>query len=214
MRFISMTVVLLMVLTVPAVAAKTDTAIFAGGCFWCVESDFDHVPGVKETISGFTGGHVDHPTYHQVSSGGTGHKESVKVIFDPDVVSYAKLLDVYWHSVDPTDAGGQFCDRGDTYQTAIFVKNAEQRRLAEASKVAAEKELGRSVVTPILAAGPFWPAEAYHQNFYLSQERILTRFGYVKKADAYQRYRKGCGRDARVQEVWGASAHRGIEEHN
>ncbi len=213
MRSISLIIGLLAVLTVPAQAAKTETAIFAGGCFWCVEADFDHVPGVTETISGFTGGHVDNPTYRQVSHGGTGHKEAVKITFDPAVVSYEKLLDVYWHSVDPTDPGGQFCDRGESYQTAIFVNSEEQRRLAEASKEAAEKELGQSVVTPILDAGPFWPAEAYHQNYYQSQDRTLTRFGYVKKSDAYNGYREGCGRDARVEAVWGKSAHRGIEKH-
>jgi peptide-methionine (S)-S-oxide reductase len=213
MRSISLIIGLLAVLSVPAHAAKTETAIFAGGCFWCVEADFDHVPGVTETISGFTGGHVDNPTYRQVSHGGTGHKEAVKVTFDPAVVSYEKLLDAYWHSVDPTDSGGQFCDRGESYQTAIFVNSEEQRRLAEASKAAAEKELGRTVVTPILDAGPFWPAEEYHQNYYRSQDRTLTRFGYVKKADAYKGYREGCGRDARVRAVWGDSAFRGIEKH-
>jgi len=191
--------------------AQTKTAIFAGGCFWCVEADFDHVPGVTQTVSGFTGGHVENPSYKQVSRGGTGHVEAVKISYDPAIVSYETLLDVFWHSVDPTDAGGQFCDRGDTYLTAIFVADAAERALAEASKAAAEAELSVPVVTAIRDAGPFYPAEDYHQDYYLSQDRVLTRFGYVTKAEAYKGYRKGCGRDARVQQIWGASAHRGID---
>ncbi len=204
---------LLILLSVPVHAASAETAIFAGGCFWCVEADFDQVPGVTETLSGYTGGHVENASYAQVTAGGTGHREAVKVTYDPQVVSYEQLLDVFWHSVDPTDGGGQFCDRGESYQTAIFVNGEEQRRLAEASRAEAQKELGaKKIVTPILKAGPFWPAEAYHQDYYLSTERTLTRFGYIKRADAYKGYRKGCGRDARVREVWGDSAHRGMDK--
>ncbi len=213
MRSLLSAVSLLFLLSLPAQAARADTAIFAGGCFWCVEADFDHVPGVTETMSGYTGGHVEHATYSQVTAGGTGHKEAVKITYDPKQVSYEQLLDVFWHSVDPTDGGGQFCDRGESYQTAVFVNGKEQRRLAEASRAEAQKELGeRKIVTPILDAGPFWPAEAYHQNYYQSSERTLTRFGYITRADAYQGYRKGCGRDARVRELWGDTAHRGIEK--
>ncbi len=204
---------LLILLSVPVHAASAETAIFAGGCFWCVEADFDQVPGVTETLSGYTGGHVENASYAQVTAGGTGHREAVKVTYDPQVVSYEQLLDVFWHSVDPTDGGGQFCDRGESYQTAIFVNGEEQRRLAEAFRAEAQKELGaKKIVTPILKAGPFWPAEAYHQDYYLSTERTLTRFGYIKRADAYKGYRKGCGRDARVREVWGDSAHRGMDK--
>ncbi|MBK1624550.1 peptide-methionine (S)-S-oxide reductase [Afifella marina DSM 2698] len=189
-----------------------ETAIFAGGCFWCVEADFDKVPGVKETISGFTGGEVRNPTYHQVSAGGTGHKEAVKITYDPSVVSYEKLLDVFWHSVDPTDAGGQFCDRGDSYTTAIFALDDEQLKAAKASKTATEKELGQKIVTEIEGAGEFWPAEAYHQNYYKSDERILSRFGYVTKAYAYKGYREGCGRDQRLKQLWGSESLRGIKQ--
>ncbi|MCF1505283.1 peptide-methionine (S)-S-oxide reductase MsrA [Afifella sp. H1R] len=189
-----------------------DTAIFAGGCFWCVEADFDKVPGVKETISGFTGGTLRNPTYRQVSAGGTGHKEAVEITYDPNVVSYEKLLDVFWHSVDPTDAGGQFCDRGDSYTTAIFALDDKQLAAAKASKAVTEKELGQKIVTEIEKAGEFWPAEAYHQNYYKSDERILSRFGYVTKAYAYKGYREGCGRDQRLKQLWGADYHRGIPQ--
>lgn len=213
MRPLLSALTLLILLSNPAQAARAETAIFAGGCFWCVEADFDGVPGVTETLSGYTGGHVENATYSQVTAGGTGHKEAVKISYDPEVVSYGQLLDVFWHSVDPTDGGGQFCDRGESYQTAIFVNGEEQRRLAEASKAAAEEELdGKIIVTPILDAGPFWPAEEYHQNYHQSSERTLTRFGYIKRADAYKGYRKACGRDARIREVWGDRAHRGIEK--
>ncbi len=213
MRSLLYALSLLILLSLPAQAARAETAIFAGGCFWCVEADFDHVPGVTETLSGFTGGHVENATYAQVTAGGTGHREAVKITYDPKRVSYEQLLDVFWHSVDPTDDGGQFCDRGASYQTAVFVNGREQRRLAEASRDAVQKELGgQRIVTPILDAGPFWPAEAYHQNYHQSTERTLTRFGYIKRADAYKGYRKGCGRDARVREVWGDSAYRGIHK--
>jgi len=187
-------------------------AVFAGGCFWCVEADFDKVPGVKETISGFTGGHVDNPTYHEVAYGGTGHKEAVEITYDPKVVSYEKLLDVFWHSVDPVDAGGQFCDRGESYKTAIFALDDEQLKEAQASKEAIGKDLGQTIATQITRAGPFWPAEEYHQNYYKSQDRILSRFGYVTKAHAYKGYREGCGRDRRLKELWGADYHRGIPQ--
>jgi peptide-methionine (S)-S-oxide reductase len=195
-------------LSAPASAA---TAIFAGGCFWCTEADFDKVAGVTETISGFTGGSVENPTYQQVARGGTGHYEAVRVTYNPSVVSYEELLDVFWHSVDVTDAGGQFCDRGDSYRTAVFVANDAERTAAEASKraVASDLRLG-SVVTPILDAVPFYAADPYHQNYYLSDVRILTRFGYVSKADAYKGYREGCGRDARLRQVWGSTALQGI----
>ena len=181
--------------------APTETAVFAGGCFWCVESDFDKVPGVVATVSGFTGGHLDNPTYRQVSAGGTGHLEAVRITFDPATGSYAALLDVFWHSVDPTDPGGQFCDRGESYATAVFVDGPQQRRLAEASKQAAEQELGKPVVTPILDAGPFYPAEYYHQDYA------------GKNPARYRFYRWNCGRDARVQELWGDAAHAGIPGH-
>jgi peptide-methionine (S)-S-oxide reductase len=189
----------------PAAAA---TAIFAGGCFWCVEADFDKVNGVTETISGFTGGTSSNPVYPAT---GSDHREAVKITFNSSVVSYEELLDVFWHSVDPTDSGGQFCDRGGTYRTGIFVLDDEQRAAAEASKrfVASDLRQG-SITTPILDAGPFYPVDAYHQNYWRSNVQVLTRFGYVTKADAYKGYREGCGRDARLRQVWGSTALQGI----
>lgn len=177
-----------------------ETAIFAGGCFWCVESDFDKVPGVVETISGYTGGTSADPTYKTVSHGGTGHIEALKVTFDPNKVSYDRLLNVFWRSVDPTDAGGQFCDRGDSYVTAVFAANDMQRRLAEATKKAIEdaKTLDKPIVTTIRKASRFYPAETYHQNYY------------KKNPVRYKFYRYSCGRDARVKALWGAEAHGGI----
>ena len=186
-------------------AAEDDleAATFAGGCFWCVESDFDSVPGVVSTTSGYTGGDLVDPTYKRVSAGGTGHREAVRIVYDPTKTSYATLLDVFWHSVDPTDGGGQFCDRGESYATAIFANSAEQKRLAEDSKRALERSavLERPIVTPIERAGPFYPAEGYHQDYY---EKNPIRYNF---------YRYRCGRDDRIEDLWGAEAHRGIAEH-
>lgn len=171
-------------------------ATFAGGCFWCMESDFDKVPGVTQTISGYTGGTKVNPTYEEVSSGATGHAESVQVIFDPKKVSYEKLLDVYWVSVDPTVKDRQFCDVGNQYRTAIFYNGESQRKAAEASKSALEKSkpFKQPIVTQIVAAGPFYRAEEYHQDYYM------------KNPVRYQIYRTGCGRDARLKELWGDRA--------
>jgi len=166
-------------------------ATFAGGCFWCTESDFDHVPGVISTTSGYTGGHVANPTYEQVSAGGTGHAESVQVIYGPGKVSYQQLLTYFWHHVDPTVKDRQFCDVGHQYRTAIFVHNDEERKLAEASKKQVEADLKKPVYTEIAAAGPFYPAEEYHQDFYL------------KNPTKYKFYRWNCGRDQRLEQVWG-----------
>ena len=172
--------------------AKTALATFAGGCFWCVERDFDKVPGVLQTISGYTDGHVPNPTYHQVSAGGTGHAESVEVIYDPSRVSYQQLLTYYWHHVDPTVKNRQFCDVGNQYRTAIFVHDAEQRKLAEASKKKVEAELKVPIYTQIVNAGPFYKAEDYHQDFY------------KKNRLKYEFYRWNCGRDQRIKQIWGA----------
>lgn len=187
-------------------AAPHETAVLAGGCFWCVEADFEKVPGVIEAVSGFTGGTVANPTYKQVVRGGTGHYEAVEITYDPDRVSYAQLLHLFLRSVDPTDAGGQFCDRGDSYRTAIFVSNPQERATAKAAIAEARKALGRKIVTPILDAAPFYKAEAYHQDYYKKKDLILTRFGPKTKAEAYKRYRKACGRDQRVRELWGKQA--------
>lgn len=192
-----------------AVQAKDlQTAIFAGGCFWCVESDFESVRGVTEAVSGYTGGSTKNPTYKQVSDGGTGHYEAVEVTYDADVVGYDMLMDIFWHSVDPVDAGGQFCDRGDSYRTAVFYRTEEQKRIAEASKAAIDVSgvLPKKIVTPILPAAPFYRAEDYHQGYYKSDKLVLTRFGPVSKATAYKKYRKGCGRDARLEKLRGNKA--------
>ena len=178
-------------------------ATFAGGCFWCVESDFDHVPGVTKTISGYTGGILKDPTYRQVTAGNSGHIEAVQIYYDPKKTSFEKLLDVFWHSVDPTDADGQFCDRGDSYATAIFANTPEQKNIAEASRAKLKKSgaLKRTIVTPVRMAGAFYSAEGYHQDYY------------KKNPLRYKFYRLSCGRDSRVKELWGADAHKGIEKH-
>jgi peptide-methionine (S)-S-oxide reductase len=174
-----------------ASAAATAKATFAGGCFWCVEADFDKVPGVISTTSGYTGGTTANPTYREVGSGRTGHAESVEVVYDPAKVTYAQLLDAYWHDIDPLVKDRQFCDVGDEYRTVIFVHDEEQRRLAEESKKRVEAQLKAPVYTEIVAAGPFYPAEEYHQDYYL------------KNPIRYKYYRWSCGRDQRLEQIWG-----------
>ena len=186
--------------------AAPEKAILAGGCFWCVESDFEGVPGVSDVVSGYTGGTVENPTYKQVGRGGTGHFEAVEITFDNSRISYAEILQLFFRSIDPLDAGGQFCDRGETYRTAIFVTDAAQKAAAEAAKADAGATLGRKIVTPILQAGTFWPAEDYHQDYYKGQNIVITRAGPKKQANAYKFYRNACGRDARVKELWGGEA--------
>ncbi|MGB3314113.1 MAG: peptide-methionine (S)-S-oxide reductase MsrA [Albidovulum sp.] len=192
-------------LTGPALAA-TETAIVAGGCFWCVESDFESVPGVKSVVSGYTGGTTKNPTYKQVTKGGTGHYEAVEIKFDPAKISYSKIIDLFFRSVDPTDAGGQFCDRGDSYRTAIFAKDAAQRAAAEEAKAAAGAALGKKIATPVVDAGPFYKAEDYHQDYYKGTDLVLTRRGPKKQSEAYKFYRNACGRDKRVKQLWGNAA--------
>jgi len=172
-------------------------ATFAGGCFWCMEQPFDKIDGVLATTSGYTGGTKQNPTYEQVSSGTTGHAEAVQVLYDPKKVSYEKLLDVFWHNIDPTVTDRQFCDVGNQYRTAIFAHNDAQRTAAEASKAAVEKSkpFKEPIVTPIVTATEFWPAEEYHQNYY---QKNPIRYSY---------YRTGCGRDARLKQLWGAAPH-------
>jgi peptide-methionine (S)-S-oxide reductase len=166
-------------------------ATFSSGCFWCTESDFDKVSGVISTTSGYTGGTVVNPTYRQVSSGGTGHAESVEVVFNPKVVTFEKLLDVYWHNVDPFSARGQFCDFGSQYRPVIWVHGAAQRKAAEASKEQVQKMFKERVVVAIEDAGPFYPAEEYHQDYH------------NKSSAQYRFYRYGCGRDRRLAQIWG-----------
>jgi len=172
-------------------AATTAKATFAGGCFWCMEADFDKVPGVISTTSGYTGGTTVNPTYMEVGSGRTGHAESVEVVYDPAKVTYAQLLDAYWRDIDPLVKDRQFCDVGNEYRTAIFVHDAEQRRLAEESKKRVEAQLKAPIYTEIVAAGPFYRAEEYHQDYYL------------KNPVRYKYYRWSCGRDQRLEQVWG-----------
>jgi peptide-methionine (S)-S-oxide reductase len=180
----------------PAVPPGQAVATFAAGCFWCVESDFDKVPGVTATISGYTGGRKANPTYQEVSSGSTGHAEAVQVIYDPKKVSYEKLLEVFWVNVDPTVKDRQFCDTGSQYRSGIFYHDEAQRKAAEASKAALErtKPFKEPIVTSIEMAGVFYPAEEYHQDYYR------------KNPVRYDFYRKGCGRDARLKQLWGDKA--------
>jgi peptide-methionine (S)-S-oxide reductase len=185
-----------------APAVRAETAIFAGGCFWCVESDMDAIKGVTETVSGYAGGTKPNPTYESHE----GYVEAVRVEFDPAAVSYETLLNRFLRSIDVTDSGGQFCDRGFAYTTAIFTTSPEQKAIADKAVQQAEKALGRKIVTPVRSFTTFTAAEDYHQNYYRGENRVLTRFGYVKQADAYKRYREGCGRDARVRAVWGKEA--------
>ena len=172
---------------------KEQVAIFAGGCFWCMEPPYDKLEGVKETISGYTGGDVVDPTYAQVSSGKTGHTEAVKIVFDPDVITYRELLDVFWKNIDPTAVDRQFVDIGRQYRTAVFYLNEEQRRIAQESmrELEASGRFDRPLATQILPAGPFYPAEEYHQDYYL------------KNPLRYKFYRLGSGRDAFLERVWG-----------
>lgn len=173
-------------------SAEQGVAIFAGGCFWCTEADFDKVPGVLSTTSGYIGGELERPSYEQVSRGGTGHLEAVKVVFDLDRTDYPRLLAAFWPTVDPLDAGGQFCDRGYHYRSAIFYLDDNQEKLAQASKaaLAASGKLDGEIVTLVLPAGKFWPAEEYHQDY---ARRNPLRYSY---------YRSRCGRDQRLEEVW------------
>ena len=175
----------------PAQNKTTASAVFAGGCFWCMEPPFDALPGVVATTSGYAGGRKANPTYEQVSAGDTGHIEVVQITYDPKQIGYEKLLEVFWRNVDPLDKGGQFCDRGSTYTTAIFVQNQEQRKLAEQSKTAIEKKLGKPVVTVIRPPATFYAAEDYHQDYY--QKNPLR----------YKYYRYSCGRDQRLEKLWG-----------
>lgn len=179
-----------------SIAPRTAKAVFAGGCFWCMEQPFDVLPGVISTTSGYVGGMKKNPSYKEVSSGATGHTEAVEIVYDPMKISYEKLLDVFWHNIDPTVRDQQFCDHGTQYRTGIFYYDDAQKRAAEASKAALEKSkpFKSSLVTEITAVGTFYPAEDYHQDFY------------VKNPTRYKFYRAGCGRDARLKELWGENA--------
>lgn len=192
------TLFLSLMLALPLSLAATEppvtaVATFAGGCFWCTEADFEKVPGVVSAVSGYIGGKVKNPSYEAVSAGGTGHTEAVEIRFDPAKVSYEKLLDIFWKSIDPTAKDRQFCDSGSQYRSGIFYHDDEQRRLAEASKTALEKSgrLKGPIYTEVTKASTFYPAEDYHQDYY------------KKNALKYKFYRNGCGRDKRLEQLWG-----------
>lgn len=182
----------------PAALAAEETAILAGGCFWCIESDFEQVPGVKDVVSGYTGGQSENPTYKTHTSG--GHREVVRITYDPEVISFTGILDVFWRTIDPIDAGGQFCDRGHSYSTAIYATSLEQMQQAEASKaeIDAANLLPEKVVTPVLPAQEFFLAEDYHQDYH------------SKNPVRYKLYRYSCGRNQRVEELWKDQAYQGI----
>jgi peptide-methionine (S)-S-oxide reductase len=192
---IGLSVTLIAIVTVMA-ATNLEKATFAGGCFWCMEHPFDELPGVISVTSGYTGGHKKNPTYEEVSAGGTGHAESVQIVYDPAKVTYEKLLNVFWHNIDPTAKDQQFCDTGNQYRSAIFYHNEEQHRLALQSKAALEKNrtFKEPVVTGIVQATEFYPAEDYHQQYY------------KKNPIRYKYYRYSCGRDQRLKELWGSAA--------
>jgi peptide-methionine (S)-S-oxide reductase len=190
-------------LAAPSVQAADETAIFAGGCFWCVEKDMDHVKGVKSTISGYAGGTKKNPNYQDHE----GYTEGLKVVFDNSVISYESLVAHFLRTIDVTDGGGQFCDRGSSYIPALFPLDAKQKKAAAQALKDAEKDVGQKVEVLLGDNPSFTDAEDYHQNYYLGQNRTLTRFGWVKQSDSYAGYRKGCGRDARVKEVWGGKAY-------
>jgi peptide-methionine (S)-S-oxide reductase len=180
----------------PVPGIEGDTAIFAGGCFWCMEPPFDVLDGVHSTTSGFVGGDLENPSYDQVTAGGTGHTEAVQVVYDPEVIGYDELLHVFWRNIDPLDNEGQFCDRGAHYRPGIFYLDAEQETLALASRQELDESgrFDRPIVAEVTRATPFWPAEEYHQGYYL------------KNPDHYRNYRQGCGRDQRLRQLWGDEA--------
>ncbi|HIJ80927.1 MAG TPA: peptide-methionine (S)-S-oxide reductase MsrA [Desulfuromonadales bacterium] len=190
--------VLTLVLSQSVSAAKVEKATFAGGCFWCMEEPFEKLPGVISVTSGYTGGQKKNPTYQEVSAGGTGHAEAIQIVFDPALVPYSKLLDIFWRNIDPTVHDRQFCDTGNQYRSGVFYHGEEQKRAAQQSKAALEKNktFKGEVVTAISPAAEFYPAEEYHQHYYR------------KNPLRYKYYRNGCGRDRRLKELWGeASAH-------
>lgn len=193
-----------------AQGAETAVAIFAGGCFWSIESDFDHAPGVISTTSGYIGGTVNNPTYEQVVTETTGHREAVRVEYDPSVTSYETLLDTYFHLIDPIETRGQFCDFGESYTTAIYAGTDEELKAAEAEKAQTAQELGKPVATIIAMAPTFWPAEDYHQNFWQGTELLQNG---LTRAQHYARYRIGCGKNGQVEAIWGNDAFRGLDGH-
>lgn len=190
---------LIMILPASAFAQTLERAVFASGCFWCTQTDFDHIKGVVETTAGYIGGDLPNPTYDTYVA--SGHREAVLVVYDTDVIPFSKLVDSFWTTFDVLDDQGQFCDRGPAYSSAIYVETEPQKQIVQVSKIAAEKLLGERIVTPVLDMVPFWPAEDYHQKYS------------VKKPLRYSYYRFSCGRNARVEQLWGKNAYRNVEEH-
>jgi len=195
-------------LTALPAQAEIKSLVVAGGCFWCVESDFDHMDGVVATTSGYGGGEMKNPTYRDHGE----HREVVKVDYDDTKTDYGTLVSQFLRTIDVTDAGGQFCDRGHSYTTAIHAGNDAEAKIAREAVAEAQTSLGKEIVTPVEGPATFWKAEDYHQDYYMSDDRILSRFGLVTKAKAYKGYRKGCGRDARVRELWGDQAFMGMHK--
>jgi peptide-methionine (S)-S-oxide reductase len=193
-----------------AQAADTAVAIFAGGCFWSIESDFDHAPGVVSTTSGYIGGHVDNPTYQQVVTETTGHREAVRVEYDPEVTDYQTLVHTFFRLIDPIESRGQFCDYGESYTTAIYTGSADEAAIAEAEKALAAEQLGKPIATLVEDAPTFWPAEDYHQDFWKGDEMLQNG---LTRAQHYERYRAGCGKNRQVEAIWGADAFKGLDGH-
>jgi peptide-methionine (S)-S-oxide reductase len=201
--FLATAAVLLLSTLTHAQAVRAETAILAGGCFWCVESDMDKVKGVTSTISGYAGGTKPNPSYGSHE----GYTEAVKVEFDPKVVSYETIVNHFLRTIDVTDPNGQFCDQGSSYVSGLFPLDDKQKKIAKEALKRAEKDLGQKIATPIYDNTNFGDAEDYHQDYYKGTELKLTRFGLVKQSEAYKGYRKGCGRDARVRQLWGDKAY-------
>lgn len=197
-------------MTSAAQAADTAVAIFAGGCFWSVESDFDHAPGVVSTTSGYIGGHVPNPTYQQVITETTGHREAVRVEYDPSVTSYEQLVETFFHLIDPIETRGQFCDYGESYTTAIYAGDADELAAAEAGKQATAEALGKPVATVIAMAPTFYAAEEYHQDFWTGTDKLSNG---LTRAEHYARYRAGCGKNRQVEAIWGEDAFKGLDGH-
>jgi len=193
--------------TVP-VKAETKTLVVAGGCFWCVENDFDKVTGVTNAVSGYAGGEMANPTYRNHGR----HREVVRITYDSNVTDYKTLVSTFLRTIDPLDGGGQFCDRGRSYAPAIHAETDVEMKAANEAVAEAEAALGRDVVVPVEGAVTFWKAEDYHQNYARSTEKVVTRFGVIDRADAYKKYRNACGRDARVKQIWGAMAYKGVNK--
>ena len=202
---------LLAAFPVGAPVATAETAIYAGGCFWCVESDLESVTGVRSVVSGYAGGKTADPTYRTYHDG--GHREVVKVDFDETKVSYEQLTGIFLRTIDVLDDGGQFCDRGHGYSPAIYALDDEQAKAAKAAIAAGEKVIGRSFHVPVEGNAPFTAAEDYHQDYYKGTKLQLTRFGVIKQSEAYKSYRHACGRDDRVKNVWGDQAYQGVAAH-